>query len=133
MKGHVAKKGKRYYVVIDVGVDPNTGKRKQKWFSGYQTKKRSPSRTSRKTLTVPYRCIFGQLPFWRYLSTIKQNVRSSPYLKPLDQSLQIAETLAIIGREGGIRTHGTRERTTVFKTVAFNHSATSPYLDQIQF
>jgi hypothetical protein len=32
----------------------------------------------------------------------------------------------IFGREGGIRTHGTREGTAVFKTAAFNHSATHP-------
>ena len=30
------------------------------------------------------------------------------------------------GGEGGIRTPGTRKRSTVFKTAAFNHSATSP-------
>src|SRR5947209_20336272 len=30
------------------------------------------------------------------------------------------------GGEGGIRTHGTVARTAVFKTAAFNHSATSP-------
>jgi|APCry1669188910_1035180.scaffolds.fasta_scaffold04085_2 hypothetical protein len=31
------------------------------------------------------------------------------------------------GGEGGIRTHGTPKRTTVFETVRFNHSRTSPY------
>jgi hypothetical protein len=31
------------------------------------------------------------------------------------------------GGEGGIRTPGTRKRSTVFKTAAFNHSATSPW------
>jgi hypothetical protein len=31
-----------------------------------------------------------------------------------------------LGGEGGIRTHGTLTRTTVFETVTFNHSATSP-------
>src|SRR5690606_26532010 len=30
------------------------------------------------------------------------------------------------GGEGGIRTHGGREPTAVFKTAALNHSATSP-------
>ena len=30
------------------------------------------------------------------------------------------------GGEGGIRTHGTPKRTTVFETVRFNHSRTSP-------
>jgi hypothetical protein len=32
----------------------------------------------------------------------------------------------IIGGEGGIRTHGTVTRTTVFETVPFDHSGTSP-------
>src|SRR5215471_20409812 len=32
------------------------------------------------------------------------------------------------GGEGGIRTHGTREGSTVFETARFNHSRTSPYL-----
>ena len=31
-----------------------------------------------------------------------------------------------LGGEGGIRTPGTRKRSTVFKTAALNHSATSP-------
>jgi hypothetical protein len=30
------------------------------------------------------------------------------------------------GGEGGIRTHGTENRTTDFESVAFDHSATSP-------
>ena len=33
----------------------------------------------------------------------------------------------IYGGEGGIRTHGTREGSTVFETAAFDHSATSPH------
>lgn len=39
MKGHVTKKGSRWYFVLDIGEDPETGKRKQKWFSGFKTKK----------------------------------------------------------------------------------------------
>jgi len=38
MTGHIAKKGEKYYVVLDVDAD-ETGKRKQKWYSGYKTKK----------------------------------------------------------------------------------------------
>jgi len=38
MTGHIAKKGEKYYVVIDIDADV-TGKRKQKWHSGYRTKK----------------------------------------------------------------------------------------------
>jgi len=38
MTGHIRKRGNSYSVVIDIGVD-ETGKRKQKWHSGYKTKK----------------------------------------------------------------------------------------------
>ncbi|GAB4074757.1 hypothetical protein GCM10028778_22600 [Barrientosiimonas marina] len=38
MRGHIAKKGQKYYVVIDLGQD-HKNKRKQKWFSGYERKK----------------------------------------------------------------------------------------------
>jgi hypothetical protein len=36
------------------------------------------------------------------------------------------------GGGGGIRTHGTVSRTTVFKTVALNHSATPPSASQCE-
>ena len=36
------------------------------------------------------------------------------------------------GGEGGIRTLGTRKRTTVFETAPFDHSGTSPYHDSTQ-
>lgn len=39
MKGHVRKRGSKWFFVLDIGTDPNTGKRKQKWFSGFKTKK----------------------------------------------------------------------------------------------
>src|SRR5699024_4147421 len=38
MRGHIAKKGDRYYVVVDIGRD-HRNKRIQKWFSGYKRKK----------------------------------------------------------------------------------------------
>jgi putative holliday junction resolvase len=38
----------------------------------------------------------------------------------------LSGNLLTLGGEGGIRTHGPRERTSVFKTDAFDHSATSP-------
>lgn len=38
MKGSVVKRGNKYSIVIDLGRD-NFGKRKQRWFSGYNTKK----------------------------------------------------------------------------------------------
>ncbi len=39
MRGSVVKRGKTYSVVLDVGRDPQTGKRRQKWHSGYRTKR----------------------------------------------------------------------------------------------
>lgn len=39
MTGSVAKKGKRYYIVIELERDEVTGKRNQKWLSGYSRKR----------------------------------------------------------------------------------------------
>lgn len=39
MRGHVAKKGNKYYIVVDSEKDEVTGKRKQKWLSGYDKKR----------------------------------------------------------------------------------------------
>jgi hypothetical protein len=39
MRGSVIKKGKQYYVKIELDPDPATGKRRQKWHSGFRTKK----------------------------------------------------------------------------------------------
>lgn len=38
MRGCITKKGANYYVIVDIGKD-SKGKRKQKWFGGYKTKK----------------------------------------------------------------------------------------------
>ena len=39
MRGSVVKKGDRYYVKIELDPDPLTGKRRQKWHSGFRTKR----------------------------------------------------------------------------------------------
>ena len=52
-----------------------------------------------------------------------------PVAITIDRSL--AERISVTaGGEGGIRTHGAREGTPVFKTGAFNRSATSPCAGQ---
>ncbi|MBN4069985.1 Arm DNA-binding domain-containing protein, partial [bacterium AH-315-G05] len=38
MRGHLAKKGSKWYIVVDIGYNEN-GKRKQKWISGFTRKK----------------------------------------------------------------------------------------------
>lgn len=39
MRGAIVKRGKSCSVVLDVGRDPQTGKRRQKWHGGYRTKR----------------------------------------------------------------------------------------------
>ncbi|MED0676730.1 Arm DNA-binding domain-containing protein [Aneurinibacillus thermoaerophilus] len=39
MKRHFVKRGSKWTFILDIGRDEKTGKRKQKWFSGYKTKK----------------------------------------------------------------------------------------------
>ena len=39
MRGSVVKRGSSYSVVVELDRDPATGKRKQKWHSGYRTKR----------------------------------------------------------------------------------------------
>lgn len=39
MRGSVVKRGTKWAVVVDLGTDPATGKRRQKWHSGFRTRK----------------------------------------------------------------------------------------------
>ena len=39
MRGHIRKRGKRWYVVYDEGRDPVTMKRRQRWVSAGDTKR----------------------------------------------------------------------------------------------
>lgn len=39
MRGHVRKRGQSWCFVLDAGKDPETGKRRQKWRSGFRTRK----------------------------------------------------------------------------------------------
>ena len=46
MRGHVRKRGKKWCIVVDLGQNEN-GKRKQKWISGFKTKKEAEHDLSR--------------------------------------------------------------------------------------
>ena len=46
MRGHVRKRGKKWCIVVDLGQNEN-GKRKQKWISGFKTKKEAENDLSR--------------------------------------------------------------------------------------
>ncbi len=47
MRGHIRKRGSKYSIVVDIGKNPATGKRQQKWFSGYRTKKEAQADLAR--------------------------------------------------------------------------------------
>lgn len=55
MRGSVVKNGSRYFVKIELDPDAQTGKRRQKWHSGFRTKKeaeRAPMRSATRTMTT---------------------------------------------------------------------------------
>jgi hypothetical protein len=39
MRGSVVKRGTRWYVKVELDPDPHTGRRRQKWHSGYATRR----------------------------------------------------------------------------------------------
>lgn len=65
MRGHIRRRGAGYSVVIDVGQDPLTLKRRQKWYSGLKTK-----RAAEKKLTE----LLGQMDEGSYISSSKQTL-----------------------------------------------------------
>jgi integrase len=65
MRGSVVKRGDGYTVVVELDRDPITGKRRQKWHSGYRTKRDAE----------------------RALSEIVASVHSGTYLEPTKQTL----------------------------------------------
>ena len=38
MKGHIHKRGNRWNIVVDAGVHPGTGRRRQNWYSARTTR-----------------------------------------------------------------------------------------------
>jgi integrase len=85
MNGHVAKKGARYYVVLELGTDPTTGARRRKWHSGYDRKKDAQQALAELVTDVhkgayvePTKETFGQY-LERWLPAIRGTVRANTY------------------------------------------------------
>ncbi|MGV3136587.1 tyrosine-type recombinase/integrase [Brevibacillus agri] len=85
MKGHVRKRGSKWCFVLDLGKDETTGKRQQKWFSGFTTKKEAEKAMAEKitevnqgTFIEPSKEMFSSfLTSW--LENKKMSVRSSTF------------------------------------------------------
>lgn len=71
MRGTIIKRGRKYYIVVDLGKGPD-GKRRQKWFSGYDKKKDAEkdianiiSKIENNDFVLPKKCTVGQyLIYW---------------------------------------------------------------------
>jgi integrase len=85
VRGHVRKRGATWAAVVDISRDPATGKRRQRWHSGFKTKKEAEhalteilGRIGRGEYVVPSTTTLGAyLEEW--LSSIQTRVRASTY------------------------------------------------------
>jgi integrase len=85
MNGHVAKKGTKYYVVLELGVDPVTGRRRRKWHSGFDKKADAKAELAKLVTDVhqgsyvaPTKETFGEY-LRRWLPTIRSTVRANTF------------------------------------------------------
>jgi integrase len=85
MRGSVVKRGNSYSVVVELDRDPITGKRQQKWHSGYRTKKDAEraltellAAKDKGTYLEPTKETFNIfMPLW--LAAIKPTIRPSTH------------------------------------------------------
>lgn len=85
MRGSVVKKGDRYYVKIELDADPATGRRRQKWHSGYRTKREAErarvdllSKFDRGAYVEPTQQTLGEF-LEEWLRAIEPTVRPSTF------------------------------------------------------
>ena len=86
MRGHVRKRGKSWAVVVDVGRDPETGRRRQKWHSGFKRKGDAEralanivGRLDEGTYVSPSKLTLGVYLTERWLPTMRVRVRPSTF------------------------------------------------------
>lgn len=85
MNGSVVKKGGRWYVKVELDPDPATGHRRQKWHSGYVTKREAEraridllSKLDRGVYVAPSRQTMGEF-LAEWLNAIRPTVRPSTF------------------------------------------------------
>lgn len=85
MGGHVRKRGTSWAVVVDVGRHPQAGRRRQKWYSGFRTRKgaeqalaESLGRLGRGEYVAPS-CVTVGAFFDQWLASMEARVRPSTY------------------------------------------------------
>ena len=85
MRGSIIRRGKSYSVVVDLGRDPETGRRRQKWHSGYRTKREAEvaladlvGSVDRGTYVAPSKQSFAEFAA-DWLEAIKPTLRDSTH------------------------------------------------------
>ncbi len=86
MRGHIAKKGERYYAVIYEGVDPGTGKPRHRWHAAGPTRREAErlladlvKKSHDGDYRAPDRVTLGQYLLERWLPTKKAQLRASTF------------------------------------------------------
>ncbi|MCU1498517.1 MAG: hypothetical protein JWM47_2470 [Acidimicrobiales bacterium] len=86
MRGHVARKGNRYYVVIYEGTDPKTGKPRHRWYTGGATRREAEKELNSIVKRVhdgdyrsPERITLGAYLTERWIPLRKSQVRQSTW------------------------------------------------------
>ena len=104
MRGSVVKKGDRWYVKIELDPEPATGNRRQKWHSGYRTKREAEraridllSKLDRGEYVEPSQQPVAQF-LTEWLQTIEPTVRPSTF-----DSYRRNISLHVIPRIGSVR------------------------------
>ncbi len=86
MRGHIARKGNRYYAVVYEGFDPATGKERHRWYAAGDTRKGAEKvlaehlkRIHDGDYRAPERITFGDYLIERWLPTKRAQLRTSTY------------------------------------------------------
>lgn len=94
MRGHIRKRGAKWAVVIDTGRDPVTQKRRQKWHSGFRTKREAEAeltdlltRVKSGNYVDASRMTLGEFLTDRWLPTRRAALRPSTF-EPYDMNVR---------------------------------------------
>jgi integrase len=86
MRGHVRKRGSTWAVVVDVGRDPDTGKRRQRWHGGYKRRRDAEkalsellSRLDGGVYVTPSKVTMADYLDGRWLPAMRTQVRPSTW------------------------------------------------------
>ena len=86
MRGHVRKRGRKWAVGVDVDADPQTGKRRRKWHSGFPTRREAEDARIRILCAIqraehvePSNLTLGQFLADRWLPARESSLRPSTF------------------------------------------------------